>query len=453
MTGGQAGGVTARTTLVVAAVSALVASVVSVATTLVVVRLADPTPEARPFVAVPTGSAGPSGTAAPAALDLGGLFASVGSGVVRVETTACVLGGSGSGFLVAPDLVVTAAHVVDGAHTILLRKDDGTGASAAVLGLDTVHDVALLRAEQRIGGHVFSFADADPAVGADVAALGYPRGGPLVPLRRTVTGRGQSLDVSGATAGTSAGTPGTSSAPGVVEGLLRLDGGFEGGASGGPLVAADGTVVGLVEGRSATDGATGYAVSALRAAPLVATWRTQKNPLDVADACEAPVGPPQSTVVVRDASGSPLGAVVTDVFGRYASAINSTRYEDAWAMLGDGVRKGGTLEEWAASERSSQIFDAIVREVDVVGAGSSPTSAPAAPSATGSASPSAAPVVTPGPGGSLRTVVEFSSTQEDRFGRGGQTCSRWRVTYTLVRGDDAWRIDVATLSPGFPQAC
>jgi len=436
--GGRGAGRAGRwTTLGVAAVSAAVAAAVSVATTLVVLRVTDPDVPARPSAELPPGSVvsstGPARS--PGGLDLPGLFARVASGVVRIETTACVLGGAGSGFLVAPDLVATAAHVVDGAHAIVLRRDDGTGVEGRVVGMDTVHDVALVRADRGLDGHVFRFATATPRLGADVAAFGYPHSGPLVPLRRTVTGVDQSLDVSG--------TAGAAGPDSVVRDLIRFDGGFEAGDSGGPVLAADGRVVGLVEGRSLVGRDAGYAVAATRAAPLVAQWRTQATTIDVSDSCAEPVGPPPARVVVRDESASGLGGLVAAFFGSYASAVNSARYDEAWEMLTANARGGQTLAEWTDAERSSQIFDAVVREVQVLAPGT-PAAAPASASAT---------VVTPGAGGSVRTVVEFSSTQEDRLGPGGQTCSRWRLTYTLVRGPQKWQVDAASLAPGYPQSC
>lgn len=453
LTSGEQGGTVHRwSTTAVAAVSAAVAAVVSVATTLLVLDLTRDDAPVRPLAGVPASAV----ATAAGALDLQGLFGRVASGVVRVETTACVLGGQGSGFLVGRDLVVTAAHVVDGAHAVLLRRDDGTGVAARVVGLDTLHDVALLRAARGLDGYVFGFAADAPAVGADVAVLGYPLDGPLVPLRRTVTGTGQSLDVSGSGA--------TGGPDQVVRDLIRVDGGFQGGNSGGPVLRADGKVVGFVEGRSLASTTTGYAVSAAAALPSVEQWRRLSTTLDVADSCDAPVGPPQSRVTVRDASRSPLGPVVADFYGRYASAVNSARYAQAWDLLTDRARGTGTYEEWVEAERSSQIFDVTVLQVAPGTPGTDPTpvvpvgsaGSAAASAATGSSAPATSPgpaVVTPGEGGSMFALLEFSSTQEDRLGPGGQTCSRWRVTYTFARRDGQWRIDDSARADGYPQPC
>ena len=50
------------------------------------------------------------------------LYSTDSSGVIRIEGTSCDGGDVGTGFLVAPDLVLTVAHVVAGTNTIALRS-------------------------------------------------------------------------------------------------------------------------------------------------------------------------------------------------------------------------------------------------------------------------------------------------------------------------------------------
>ena len=57
-------------------------------------------------------STGPSPTPSPSTLTFPALYRQSSDGVVRVETTACEGGYVGSGFLIAPKLVATVAHVV-----------------------------------------------------------------------------------------------------------------------------------------------------------------------------------------------------------------------------------------------------------------------------------------------------------------------------------------------------
>ena len=66
--------------------------------------------------------------------------------VVRVFGTACGLGVEGSGWVAAPDLIVTNAHVVAGeSDTAIQIGGVGTSRPAAVVGFDVHDDVAVLR--------------------------------------------------------------------------------------------------------------------------------------------------------------------------------------------------------------------------------------------------------------------------------------------------------------------
>ena len=134
------------------------------------------------------------------------------------------LAASGSGFLVSPDgQVVTNLHVIRGADTVTVRLSSGaTTAVRGVLRLDKAHDLAVLD----IGGsghRYLQLSTAKPAVGTRVYAIGNPLG----------------LD-------------GTLS-EGVVSGRPELDGvlyiqttaAISPGSSGGPLLAADGSVIGI----------------------------------------------------------------------------------------------------------------------------------------------------------------------------------------------------------------
>jgi hypothetical protein len=91
--------------------------------------------------------------------------------VVKVTGNACGLGIEGSGWVAAPHLVVTAAHVVAGAGGI--RVD---GHPAKAFAVDRANDVAVLDVPG-LSARPLPFADAHP--GQPVAILGYPLNGPF----------------------------------------------------------------------------------------------------------------------------------------------------------------------------------------------------------------------------------------------------------------------------------
>jgi S1-C subfamily serine protease len=91
--------------------------------------------------------------------------------VVRIVATACGLGVEGSGWVVRPHLVVTAAHVVAGASGI---RAGGHVANALVV--DRKEDIAILRVP---GLRAAPLPFVDPHSGDSVALLGYPENGPF----------------------------------------------------------------------------------------------------------------------------------------------------------------------------------------------------------------------------------------------------------------------------------
>jgi hypothetical protein len=98
--------------------------------------------------------------------------------VVKVLGTACGLGIEGSGWVAAPGLVVTNAHVVAGeSDTTVQLAGNPPGLDADVIDFDPHDDIAILRVP---GLHepALSMA-ANPQAGTSAAILGYPRDGGL----------------------------------------------------------------------------------------------------------------------------------------------------------------------------------------------------------------------------------------------------------------------------------
>jgi S1-C subfamily serine protease len=97
--------------------------------------------------------------------------------VVRVLGTACGIGIEGSGWFAAPDLVVTAAHVVAGEQGTGIEIPGESDLRAAdVVAYDPHNDIAVLRVH---GGSAPPLRLVEPQEGAPVAIVGYPENGPL----------------------------------------------------------------------------------------------------------------------------------------------------------------------------------------------------------------------------------------------------------------------------------
>ena len=96
--------------------------------------------------------------------------------IVRVEARACGRVQDGSGFVIAPELIVTNAHVVAGSGDKLVVDSEGVSHDATVVTFDPRRDLALLS----VPGFDAAFLDlATPERDGEGAAFGYPGGGDL----------------------------------------------------------------------------------------------------------------------------------------------------------------------------------------------------------------------------------------------------------------------------------
>lgn len=92
---------------------------------------------------------------------------------VRIGTTGCDRRMSGTGFVADDGLVVTNAHVVAGAETVRIHRDDGVQLDARIVSFDPVADLALLEVPG-IDRRPITLGEAAPdAVGA---VIGHPAG-------------------------------------------------------------------------------------------------------------------------------------------------------------------------------------------------------------------------------------------------------------------------------------
>jgi S1-C subfamily serine protease len=170
-----------------------------------------------------------------------------GDGVVRVLGTACGLGVEGSGWIAAPGLVVTNAHVVAGeSDTTVTPSGSGTSLDATAVHYDPENDLALLRVNG-LSGNTLSFAS-EVRSGTPGAVLGYPENGPftIAPARLGATGPVITQDSYGR-------------GP-VTRELTALRGEVRSGNSGGPVVDAAGRVMGTVFAATTQGKPGGYAV-------------------------------------------------------------------------------------------------------------------------------------------------------------------------------------------------
>lgn len=210
-------------------------------------------PSAPPS-ATTTAPASSTSTAAPSTP----AASSASAAVVRLTGTAaqCNQVQSGSGVAVAPDRVLTNAHVVLGVDAPTVT-DRARGVHAArIVHLDTAHDLAVLAVDD--ANLPVMPVGAELTGGASASVLGYPDGGPFASTPATVQAVGE----------VPLGDVLTGAASMVDVYTLAAD--IRHGYSGGPVVDTAGNLAGLVFARAPGSDAVGYALTADTIAPVVA---------------------------------------------------------------------------------------------------------------------------------------------------------------------------------------
>lgn len=168
--------------------------------------------------------------------------------MVRVVVPAC--GGTqlGSGWIAAPDTVVTNAHVVSGGDQVTVQ--DPADHVATVVVFDPRTDIAILHVEG-LAGPVLRLDTEVKERGEKGATLGYPgtQEGQLVIKRAAVQEQYSAVgrDIYGRDT--------------VERDVYELHAKVRQGDSGGPFVLANGDVAGVVFAAATTDEDTGYALT------------------------------------------------------------------------------------------------------------------------------------------------------------------------------------------------
>ncbi|WP_426718028.1 MarP family serine protease [Corynebacterium auriscanis] len=169
--------------------------------------------------------------------------------IIRVvgEANQCSRLLQGSGFVIQPDTILTNAHVVAGTNQVELDTTRGP-ARADVVYYNPEIDIAVLHSEN-LGIEPLTWADKPAESGDSAIVLGHPKGGPFVATPARIRER---FTVSG---------PNIYATNRVEREAYSLRGTVVEGNSGGPLIDAQGRVLGLIFGADINDEETGYALT------------------------------------------------------------------------------------------------------------------------------------------------------------------------------------------------
>lgn len=363
-------------------------------------------PQTVTVTASPSSSMATSGpitsvpVAAPTPTDLKSAYEAVRGSVVRVQTATCELYGQGSGFVAGDRFVVTAAHVITDAQATRVILGTTTH-NATVVGKDDGTDVAVLRTDSALNGPALTLTERDPAVGDEVAGIGYTLGDPLSLKPGRVNGLGRKVVIDGI----------------PRHSLIEFDAATNHGNSGGPVIDTRGDVVGIVDAGPEGEPGLRLAVSARVAGPLVRGWIRRPRPV-APDNCPGLPGPGGSTVPVNLSPTSSIRQAL-QTLDLYFSSINNGDFPTAVAQMAAPM----SVEKFTAAVTSSSDRDVEVLDAHVVAG---------------------------------RPVVWLTFTSVQAPGQGpreriSETCTVWSQNYHFVQRRGVWLIDKTSARPGAPR--
>ncbi|MBF6333927.1 MarP family serine protease [Nocardia transvalensis] len=166
---------------------------------------------------------------------------------IRGVAPSCQRQLEGTGFVVAPERIMTNAHVVAGTTTVAVDTARGS-LDATVVLFDPNKDVAILDVPG-LNASVIPLASTPAKSSESAIVLGYPGGGQYTASAARVR---ETLDLTG---------PNIYKNGTVTREVYTIRGRVQAGNSGGPLVDTDGEVLGMVFGAATTDEDTGYVLS------------------------------------------------------------------------------------------------------------------------------------------------------------------------------------------------
>lgn len=167
---------------------------------------------------------------------------------IRGVAPSCQKVLEGSGFVVAPNRVMSNAHVVAGSESVTVESE-GQSYDATVVSFDPEADISILDVPG-LPAPSLGFDSREAATGTDAVVMGYPGGGDFTATPARIR---ETINLNG---------PDIYHTTTVTREVYTVRGTVRQGNSGGPLIDRDGRVLGVVFGAAVDDVDTGFVLTA-----------------------------------------------------------------------------------------------------------------------------------------------------------------------------------------------
>lgn len=167
---------------------------------------------------------------------------------IRGVAQACQKVLEGTGFVIAPNRVMSNAHVVAGSDSVTVEAD-GQSYEGSVVSYDPNEDISILDVPN-LPLRPLVFAQQPANTGADAVVLGYPGGGDFVATPARIR---EIIELNG---------PDIYRTTTVNREVYTIRGTVRQGNSGGPMINRSGQVLGVVFGAAVDNNDTGFVLTA-----------------------------------------------------------------------------------------------------------------------------------------------------------------------------------------------
>lgn len=369
-----------------------------------------------PTSASTTASSTPSATSptpqpSQTALSWNEVFDRYDDAVVRIAVNTCAEGGgTGSGFVIGPDLVVTAAHVVDDAATISVQSPNGRTSLAKPVLVSKETDTAVVRLEDSLDVEQFTrLASSVPGRGSGLAVMGYPLGAAELSIVQGIVSR----------------LPGPVDYPGQhVDRAFTTDAATNPGNSGGPVFDNRGEVIGLLSGGTEwTEDGTRPVEGVNFVIPVsdIATTveRASDSPGSATTVCEGaePADPDGESIDLKNEDDSDMALLAGQILVVHGTAINQGSYDVAFDFFTPRAQRNlGGLAAWSRGVEESFWRSIVVERVVVSDEGQS-------------------------------ALAQVRLRTEEGLDESRRTCTDWQLTYELSIGSEVLINKVRSRAP------